>query len=117
MPAAPSGGEGKVSPVLMMAQRTADDHLRDAQRESEALLAEARTRAAKLASEAELKATTLESEARRNHSDSINSIEIERAALLDEIDRLGRLAESYRAALEGHVNQQLQDLDSVSHQV
>ncbi len=116
VPAAPAAGDGMVSPVLMMAQRTADDHLRDAQRESEALLAEARTRAAKLASEAELKATTVESDARRNHSDSINSIEIERAALLDEIDRLARLAESYRAALEGHVHQQLQDLDSVGTQ-
>jgi DivIVA domain-containing protein len=115
VPAAPSG-DGGMSPVLMMAQRTADDHLRDAERESEALLTEARTRAAKLTSEAELKATTLESDARRNHTDAIKNIEVERAGVLDEIDRLARLAESYRAALEGHVTQQLQDLDSVSKQ-
>ena len=115
VPPAPAG-DGAMSPVLMMAQRTADDHLRDAERESAALLEEARNRAAKLAGEAQLKASTMESDARRNHTDAITNIETERAAVLDEIERLTRLAESYRAALEGHVTQQLQDLDSVSKQ-
>ncbi len=112
---APGGGD-RLAPVLMMAQRTADDHLRDAELTSSSLLSESADKAAKLASEAQLKATTLESDARRNHTDAINNIEVERAALLDEIDRLGRLAESYRSALRGHVTQQLQDLDSVAKQ-
>ena len=113
--AAPASPD-RMSPVLMMAQRTADDHLRDAEQTSAKLLSEARDKAAKLASEGKLKATTVESDARRNHTDSINTIEIERAALLDEIDRLERLAESYRTALQGHITQQLQDLDGVANQ-
>jgi DivIVA domain-containing protein len=110
---APPAAGDRIAPVLMMAQRTADDHLRDAEQNTAKLLAEARDKAAKVTSEAQLKAKTMESDARRNHTDSINSIEIERAALLDEIDRLGRLAESYRTALRGHITQQVQDLDGV----
>ena len=113
---APPAPGDRIAPVLMMAQRTADDHLRDAEQTTAKLLADARDKAAKVTSEAQLKAKTMESDARRNHTDSINSIEIERAALLDEIDRLGRLAESYRTALRGHITQQVQDLDGVPNQ-
>jgi DivIVA domain-containing protein len=99
--------------VLQMAQRTADDHMRDAEREVEALLSQARTKAEQVTSEAALKAGTIESDARRTHSEAIASISAKRAALLDEIDRLGQLAQSYHAALNSHVTQQLQELNSV----
>jgi len=49
----------------------------------------------------------------RTHSEALNSIGAKRAALLDEIDRLGQLAQSYHAALNSHVTQQLQELNSV----
>jgi DivIVA domain-containing protein len=98
--------------VLMMAQRTADDHMRDAEREVEALIEGARSKAEQITSEAELKAGTIESDARRNHSEAMNSIGTKRAALLDEIDRLGQLAQSYHAALNDHVTQQLRELNS-----
>src|SRR4051794_29260351 len=45
------GDEGSVR-VLLMAQRTADDHMRDAQRESHTLLSEARSAIEQIASEA-----------------------------------------------------------------
>jgi DivIVA domain-containing protein len=98
------------SAVMMMAQRTADDHMRDARQESENVLITARDRARQLTSDAQLKAATVESDARRNHADAMNSLDAERTALLDEIERLGQLADSYRAALDSHLTRQLEDL-------
>ena len=113
----PSGrddGDARNAGVLMMAQRTADDHMRDATQESAALLYDARSKSEQITSEAQLKAGTIEGDARRAHADAMNSLESRREALLDEIDRLSRLAQSYQAALNSHVTQQLQDLNSVS---
>ncbi|WP_433830444.1 DivIVA domain-containing protein [Actinoplanes sp. CA-015351] len=100
------------SRVLMMAQRTADEHMRDAQRESDSVLTGAQNKAEQLMSDAQLKASTIESDARRNHAEAMDSIVEKRAALLDEIDRLAQLAQSYQGALTNHVQQQLMDLTS-----
>ncbi len=115
-PARPPADDDRTSPVLMMAQRTADDHMRDAQRESEALLTEARTKAEEITGDALLKADNVEAEARRNHSEAINSLQAKRAAALDEIDRLGQLAKGYHGALQEHVSQQLEELNSIAKQ-
>jgi cell division septum initiation protein DivIVA len=97
----------------MMAQRTADDHLRDARRESESLLAAARDESDRIAREAQVKASTTEGDARRHHTESMTSLQDKRAALLEEIEQLGQLAQSYHAALNSHMRQQLQDMDGV----
>jgi hypothetical protein len=96
----------------MMAQRTADEHMRDAQRETEELITSARSKAEQITSEAQLSAATIESDARRNHTEAMSAIGAKRAALIDEIDRLGQLAQSYHTALNNHVTQQLQELNS-----
>jgi len=114
VPAGPSGDDDRNSPVLMMAQRTADDHMRDARQESEALLSEARARSEQITGEAQLMAGTIEGDARRAHTDAMNSLGVKRAALIEEIERLGQLAQGYQAALGSHLAQQLQELDSVS---
>ncbi|MET0423346.1 MAG: DivIVA domain-containing protein [Actinoplanes sp.] len=114
-PAAPppsADADDRNARVLMMAQRTADDHMRDAEREADALLSTARGKAEQLTSEAQLKAATIESDARREHTEAMNGIGVKREALLDQIDRLGQLAQSYHAALNSHVTQQLQELNS-----
>ena len=111
-PALTAGEDDRNSRVLMMAQRTADEHMRDAQRESETVITTAHTKAEQLVSEAQLKASTIESDARRNHTEAMDSIVEKRTALLDEIDRLGQLAQSYQEALTNHVTQQLMDLTS-----
>jgi cell division septum initiation protein DivIVA len=98
----------------MMAKRTADDHMRDATQESDALLYDARSKSEQITSEAQLKAGTIEGDARRNHTEAMNSLEAKRAALVDEIGRLGQLAQSYQAALDSHLSQQLEELNSVS---
>jgi len=109
----PAGDDDRNARVLMMAQRTADDHMRDAEQESDQLLTTARNKSEQITSEAQLKAGTIESDARRNHSEAMSNIGVKRSALLDEIDRLGQLAQSYHAALNDHVTQQLSELNSV----
>ncbi|OJF15013.1 DivIVA domain-containing protein [Couchioplanes caeruleus] len=113
-PAVPAsaGDDERHARVLMMAQRTADDHLIDARQEAEALLAAARDQAAQLTGEAQLRAGTIEGDARRNHSDAMNSLGVKREALLDEIDRLAHLAQSYQVALQNHLMHQMEELDS-----
>jgi DivIVA domain-containing protein len=111
VPAGPPPAEPNTR-VLMMAQRTADEHMRDAQLESEKLIAEARAKAEQLTSEAQRSASTIEGDARRQHAEALSSIGVKREALLEEIERLGQLARGYHAALNDHVNQQLQELNS-----
>jgi DivIVA domain-containing protein len=113
-PAVSAGDDDRNARVLMMAQRTADEHMRDAKRESEALLSNARAKTEQITSDARLKAGTVESDARRNHSEAMNSLGAKRAAVLDEIDRLDQLARGYQAALNSHVTQQLQELNSAA---
>ncbi|MBO3743363.1 DivIVA domain-containing protein [Actinoplanes flavus] len=105
-----AGDDDRNSRVLMMAQRTADEHMRDAQRESETVITNARDKADQLTSEAQIKAATIESDARRNHTEAMDSLVEKRAAALDEIERLAQLATSYQEALTNHVQQQLMDL-------
>ena len=109
MPTIPADDD-RNSRVLMMAQRTADEHMRDAQRESESLIGNARDKSDQLVSEAQIKAATIEADARRNHTEAMDSLVEKRSAALDEIDRLGQLATSYQEALTNHVQQQLMDL-------
>ncbi len=111
--AGPPEVEDRNSPVLMMAQRTADEHMRDARQEADSVLATARAKSEQITSEAQLKAGTIEGDARRNHSEAMASLSTKRAALIDEIERLGQLAQGYQAALDQHLTQQLQELDSV----
>jgi DivIVA domain-containing protein len=104
------GDDDRNARVLMMAQRTADEHMRDAQREVEGLMEQARGKADQLTAEAQMKASTIESDARRNHAEAMDSLVEKRAQLIDEIDKLGQLASGYQQALTNHVTQQLMDL-------
>jgi DivIVA domain-containing protein len=111
VPAGPPPGEPNTR-VLMMAQRTADEHMRDAQAESDKVISEARAKAEQLTTEAQRSAGTIEGDARRQHSEALSTIGAKREALLEEIERLGQLAQGYHQALNNHVNQQLQELNS-----
>ena len=106
-----SGGEERDVRVLMMAQRTADEHVRDAQQESDQMLADARARADQVTGEARHTAVTIEADAQRHHTEAMDNLTRDRTMLLEEIDRLGQLAVGYRSALGEHVTQQLQDID------
>src|SRR5262245_22232394 len=59
-PVVAGDGEQQALRVLMMAQRTADDHVSDARREADKLLTDARTKAEEVTREARAKADALE---------------------------------------------------------
>jgi cell division septum initiation protein DivIVA len=102
--------DGRVDRVLSMARRTADQHVQDARREAEEVLASARAEAGDIAGEARLRADVVEGEARRGHAEAMSNLSTARGALLEEIDRLGRLARGYQEALAGHIDHQLKQL-------
>ena len=112
---APAGDDRDVR-VLMMAQRTADEYMRDAERESDDVLAGAQQKAEQLLSDARMRAGTIESDAQRNHAQAMENLASGRADLLDEIDRLNRFARGYQEALQRHVTAQLHDVDSEPEQ-
>ncbi|WP_436535328.1 DivIVA domain-containing protein [Actinoplanes sp. HUAS TT8] len=92
--------------VLQMARRTADEHVRDADHESDQVLAEARERSDRLVREARQAAYDIEQAALRQDEEDRARLTERHAALVHEIAELGEFAESYRAALEGHIRHQ-----------
>ncbi|BBH69675.1 cell wall synthesis protein Wag31 [Actinoplanes sp. OR16] len=112
-PAVP-GGDDRNLRVLMMAQRTADDHLREARGEAESVVADAQARADQVVADARVSAENTEATAERDHTAALDRIVVERAALEQEIQQLGQLASTYLAALRDHVTRQLHDADEPS---
>ena len=106
----PAAADGD-SPVLMMARRTADDHMRDARRQSDTLISDAREKSAQVIDEARATADDLETTSRRHYEDSLDDIEQERTRVLRDIDGLTHMAEDYKAALHDHMIHQQRLLD------
>src|SRR3954452_19304107 len=85
----PPGAGGPVGPdgeqqalrVLMMAQRTADDHVSDARREADKVLSDARSKAEEVTREARAKADALERDARQRHQEAMGGLDAKRSAL------------------------------------
>ncbi|MEU4689276.1 DivIVA domain-containing protein [Actinoplanes sp. NPDC023714] len=112
--AGPSGADDRNLRVLMMAQRTADDHLREARGEAEGLVSEAQSRADQVVADARVSAENTEAAAQHEHAAALDRIVVERAALEQEIQQLAQLASTYLAALRDHVSRQLHDADEPS---
>lgn len=109
--AAPTPDDDRSVQVLMMAQRTADDHMRDAREESDDVMTNAQTEAERITGDARAEAGAIESGARQSHAQAMDGLAQRRTALLNEIDGLEELARGYRTALGSHVARQLHDLD------
>ncbi|MEU4567267.1 DivIVA domain-containing protein [Micromonospora sp. NPDC023956] len=108
---APTGdGEQQALRVLMMAQRTADDHLSDARREADQLLSEARTKAEEVTREARNKADALERDARQRHQEAMGGLDAKRTALSKHIEELKQFEREYRTRLKAYLESQLRDL-------
>jgi DivIVA domain-containing protein len=109
----PAAGDGEQQAlrVLMMAQRTADDHLADARREADKLIAEARSKAEEMTREARAKADALEREARQRHQEAMGGLEAKRSALQKHIEELKQFEREYRTRLKAYLESQLRDLD------
>lgn len=103
-------GEQQALRVLMMAQRTADDHVADARREADKVLAEARGKADELTREARAKAEALERDARQRHQEAMGGLEAKRNALQKHLEELKAFEREYRTRLKAYLESQLRDL-------
>ncbi len=97
--------------MLMMAQRTADDHVADARREADKLLSDARAKADEVTREARAKADALERDARQRHQEAMGGLEAKRAALQKHIEELKQFEREYRTRLKAYLESQLRDLE------
>lgn len=110
-PPVPGDGEQQALRVLMMAQRTADDHVNDARREADKMLSEARAKSEEVTREARAKAEALERDARQRHQDAMGGLEAKRSALQKHIEELKQFEREYRTRLKAYLESQLRDLD------
>jgi DivIVA domain-containing protein len=108
-----SGGDGEQQAlrVLMMAQRTADDHVNDARREADKLLSDARAKAEEVTRESRAKADALERDARQRHQEAMGGLDAKRTALQKHIEELKQFEREYRTRLKAYLESQLRDLD------
>jgi DivIVA domain-containing protein len=104
-------GEQQALRVLMMAQRTADDHVNDARREADKLLADARAKAEEVTRDARAKADALERDARQRHQEAVSGLDAKRTALQKHIEELKQFEREYRTRLKAYLESQLRDLD------
>jgi DivIVA domain-containing protein len=104
-------GEQQALRVLMMAQRTADDHVSDARREADKLLSDARAKAEEVTREARAKADALERDARQRHQEAMGGLDAKRSALQKHIEELKQFEREYRTRLKAYLESQLRDLD------
>ena len=109
----PTGADGEQQAlrVLMMAQRTADDHVSDARREADKLLSDARSKAEEVTREARAKADALERDARQRHQEAMGGLDAKRSALQKHIEELKQFEREYRTRLKAYLESQLRDLD------
>lgn len=104
-------GEQQALRVLMMAQRTADDHVSDARHEADKLLTDARTKAEEVTREARSKAEALERDARQRHQEAMGGLDAKRNALQKHIEELKQFEREYRTRLKAYLESQLRDLE------
>jgi DivIVA domain-containing protein len=109
-PAGGGDGEQQALRVLMMAQRTADDHVADARREADKLLSDARSKAEEVTREARAKADALERDARQRHQEAMGGLDAKRTALQKHIEELKQFEREYRTRLKAYLESQLRDL-------
>jgi len=110
-PVSAGDGEQQALRVLMMAQRTADEHVSDARREADKLLTDARAKADELTGSARAKADALERDARQKHQEVMGSLDSKRTALQKHIEELKQFEREYRTRLKAYLESQLRDLD------
>jgi DivIVA domain-containing protein len=110
-PVAAGDGEQQALRVLMMAQRTADEHVSDARREADKLMTDARTKSDDMTRDARAKAEALERDARQRHQEVMGGLETKRTALQKHLDELKQFEREYRTRLKAYLESQLRDLD------
>ncbi|NUS72567.1 MAG: DivIVA domain-containing protein [Corynebacteriales bacterium] len=110
-------GEQQALRVLMLAQRTAEEHVTDARLEADKLLSEARTKAEELTRDARAKSEALERDARQRHQEAMGGLDAKRNALQKHIEGLKAFEREYRTRLKAFLETQLHDLDGRSQEM
>jgi DivIVA domain-containing protein len=108
--AGPEGGEQQALRLLMVAQRTADDHLDSARSEADTVLTEARTQAEDMVNKARNQAESIELESQKRHQEVMGNLESKRSALHKHIEELKTFERQYRTRLKAYLESQLRDL-------
>jgi DivIVA domain-containing protein len=106
----PGGEQAPPMGVMMMAQRTADNHIADARREADKLLSDARAEADEVAREARAAADALERDARQRHQHAVAAADARRTEALERIEELREFHREYRNRLKAHLESRLRDL-------
>lgn len=84
-PSAPAaGGEQEALRLLMVAQRTADEHLEDSRREADTLLTEAQREAQSMVSEAQRESQTMVSQAQRESKTMVTEAQRDAETMVSE---------------------------------
>jgi DivIVA domain-containing protein len=99
-------------PVTTMAQRTADQYVRDSRRTAEQILSGARRAAQAILRDAYAQADALERDARQRAQQMISSLEARQNAMLGQIEQLATFERDYRARLKDCLDSYLRDLDA-----
>ncbi|WP_019868614.1 DivIVA domain-containing protein [Salinispora oceanensis] len=101
--------EGRSLPVLMMAQRTADDYLSKARAEADELLSGTRAKIERMVQEAQAEARETELQAVGRHKEAIESLDVKRAEAQRHIITLNHFAHDYRKRLQEHLSSLMND--------
>lgn len=104
------GGEQQALRLLMVAQRTADEHLDSARSEADTVLTDARTQSEEMVTQARTQAETMEREAKQRHQEIMGNLEAKRSALHKHIEELKTFERQYRTRLKAYLESQLRDL-------
>lgn len=107
---APHNDDPKAVRVLMMAQRTADEHVSDARKEAQAMITEARLKADSIGREAQAKATSIEMQAVDRHRAAMAGLDAKRDEAQQHIRQMMRFERDYRSRLSEHLSSLLGDL-------
>ncbi|HIW64135.1 MAG TPA: DivIVA domain-containing protein [Candidatus Stackebrandtia excrementipullorum] len=103
-------GEQQALRLLMVAQRTADEHLDSARSEADTVLNDARTQSEEMVTQARNQAETLERESQQRHQEIMGNLEAKRSALHKHIEELKTFERQYRTRLKAYLESQLRDL-------
>ena len=101
---------GRILPVLMMAQRTADEYLNKARLEADELLSGPRAKIERVFQESQAKAQKTEMQAVERHKEAIEGLDVERTEAQRQITTLTHFAQDYRRRLQEHLSSLMNDM-------
>ncbi|MER7417317.1 DivIVA domain-containing protein [Micromonospora peucetia] len=107
---APDEG-GRSLPVLMMAQRTADEYLSKARLEADELLSGTRAQIERMVQEAQVKAQKTEMQAVGRYKEAIEGLDVNLTEAQRHIVTLTHFAQDYRRRLQEHLSSLMNDMD------